>query len=298
MRVSLPTSATLLVLAAILAFSLPAGARPQQQLARLLTSTLTRRMAPATRASVRSLVQYAGNGALASGVVVGVGADERTGMRRAWVLTNEHVVGDNPPSTASIAFRSGALGMKPKLIAKSDLLDYALLEVMVPDGGSLHTAKLTADPPQKGDHLYSLGAATSLFEFKVKDFLAVGKQEGATLQRKVDSGRLAIHATISRGRATSDGATYQRVRDGERVVRHYVQQTDLAIAVGASGGPVFSSHAHALVGINSSSGRYRRRFKTDITTLVDLRRDLDKKLQRGEIAARYREPVAAFIAQD
>ena len=261
---------------------------PKPRRAHLITEALAAHVKPETQQNLFSLAHYAGPVAFGSATVVGAWSG-KPGKLRALVLTNHHVVAGNHDASTVISFMDGSQSTKSKIVAQSRLLDYALLEVELPDTVQIQPVKLHSDFLHAGEPIYAMGAATSMTDYKVRDFLSV--QHGKELQATIDRGEMPEYRTLSTGKMLDDGPTYYRIMNKRRV---FQQDTDLAITHGASGGPVFSSKTHELVALNASGGRDKTSSFAGVTTLPYIMYDIGKKLERNKIALRYQDTVGTL----
>jgi len=288
-------------LALLLVVGLGAHARAaplakQERVARahLLTAALMPHLKVETQTNALSLVHYGGKNGDGSGTVVGAWTGRRPGRVRALILTNNHVVDRNHGrKTTTLTFSDGSVTRRSHVIAKSRFLDYALLEVDLPQRiaeSAFRPATPTAHIGEAGDKVYALGAATSMVDFKVKDFLDVS--HASELQKAVDRGEVYEHPTISLGKLTTGYPEYLRVPDGSRF---FSQSADYAITHGASGGPVFSAKTHMLIGINANGARDEHVTYAGITTTSHVLLDLSRKMARGKIAPRFQDTVGSLL---
>jgi hypothetical protein len=264
---------------------------PRPNKAHLLTDHLIVHLHPATRANTQSLVRYQGKIGTGSGVLVGARPGRR-GKLDALVLTNRHVIHGNHDFDATVNLMGGGTARLTRVVAQSRFLDYALLAVELPALPNLHVATPTTHIADYGEGIYSLGAATSMTEYKLHDFVRLGAREQASMQAAIDNKELYEFPIISTGKMLNGYPQYGRLSTGARM---FQQAADTANAPGSSGGPVFSKQTHELVGLDASGARNLEASESGIVPMSFVLYDLSKKLTRGVIAPRFRDRVGALL---
>ncbi len=259
--------------------------------AHLLTSDLTERLSGPARQNRRAMVRISGPRARGGGVVVRSWRGDG-GELHALVLTANHVLDDNGDKLSSIKSHDGTGVTSVELVARSMFLDYAVLQVTFPKDSGVHPVNATTHMPGHGQAIYSLGAATSMTTIPLEEFLPAGKERDA-IARDIDARISDHHPTISTGQITTEGPQVIRV-DGKRAA---VVFGDQASAPGASGGPVFDSKTHKLVGIIAVGSRRDATYKTGLSPMALIANDLGKQWNRKLIPEGSRAAVGALLEE-
>ena len=141
------------------------------------------------------------------------------------IVTNRHVVSD-PDARYSI-LRSDGMSHEVEVLARDELLDVAILQVVDPPAAELpHLSFGTSEDLQLGETVIAIGNALAEFDNSV----SVGVVSG-----------------LSRSITASDGM-------GQREELREVIQTDAAINPGNSGGPLLNL-AGEVIGVNVATSR-------------------------------------------
>jgi S1-C subfamily serine protease len=248
------------------------------------------RLNPETQQNAYSLVHYAGERGTGSGIVVGAWTGKKPGTLRALVLTNEHVTHDNHKH-AALTFLDGSQVTSSRVVAKSKLLDYTLVEVVLPGHANIVAAAPDKELPPLGQKVYALGAATSMTSYPLKSFLGGGLKARMKVYTDERKG-FDDQNTISSGKVFA-GPTVVRVQGERKLVIDY----DAAAAPGSSGGPVFDTHSQRVVGLHANGYRDDQISASGMIPMGYILYDLGKKFQRGKIAKASQDTVGDLLGQ-
>lgn len=291
----------------------PAVARERARRFHAVTEELFARLPEPMGANVAAVGQYLlGGQRLGTAFLITEPGPDRTAL----ALTNQHVAKPEPGDwrLGSPSVRFGRYREAPVMhaVASSDELDYAVVQIRMPKGQTLHPIPVARGERRRGERVYVVGFPSLAEHSREEARRAVGGPEATRdlvlrdRRRLVPGGRLATtgHLSfISLGKAIGEG----RERGGPSY-RSY----DALCTRGSSGSPILSCRSDAVVALayayehTSLLRRFRswltgRRYLQDrnlrgvpIETILE---DLSRKLADGEVSDGDRPQLEAFIDQ-
>src|SRR5262249_19693847 len=97
------------------------------------------------------------------------------GTRRALVMTNQHVAGAREIHRRDYVAFEGTSAVVKHLVASSEQLDYALVEVELPRGSNVSPVKLSTDAPRPDQRVYAVSgdALLKVYSGPVRHWVAL-----------------------------------------------------------------------------------------------------------------------------
>jgi hypothetical protein len=237
----------------------------------LLTPSVTRRLSPAARANVRTVVRF-GVSRASGFLVAGVPGRDRTGL----VLTNQHVAAGTWPGEG-IMFHDGTTSQVRRVLVSSAALDYALIEIPLPRLLNARPAQLSYLPIRRGERVYAISGAANPWALSAPVSLTTapsvrplptsnGLRAAFTIQEGVENGR----GTASPIRVEATGTMVPSL------------SFHLPNAPGASGSPVFSSTRNRVVALHWG-GNAKLSWNAWGTPIRTILADLRRRVGTGEL---------------
>lgn len=212
----------------------------------VLTKRLAARLSPGARGNLGAMARYGGG----TGTIIFTHVVD--GQRRGLLLTNHHVGGGTKfEAGRHVTLAGGQIGKAVRLLGESPEIDYALIEVELPDGAAIQPPRIGTGA-KKGTTVYSLSAKSVLHGQVVRGAVHIGDRhlvDFLTPLPSKDGSRPPKRnaATIQMGIVKSDDPNRVSYTSGH--LKLGSRPSTLPSAPGGSGSGVYSAADHTLVGV-------------------------------------------------
>lgn len=263
----------------------PRSVRHRSHLAKRLLPRLSSRARKNARATVPIVVAKRGKENqvnLGHGTGFFVTGPDAKG--RALLMTNHHVVDSAAGQFAALEVKGKSERIQTRVVVSSEQLDYALVEVVLPDKTQVTPVTLAKASKGKKDKIYSVGYPST--ELLGAEQLAGSDRHwkkataSEPVSKQTDPLTAAADALARSPRVIALGKDNRsQVAASER--EKNTQYFDVPGAPGASGSPVFSRASHKVVGLlyGASPGKDGKTMVTAVTPMSLILKDVGGKLK-------------------